>query len=279
MRTGKIARLPRQVRTEINQRLDEGEEAESILVWLNAKPFVQEMLNEHFQGAAISAQNLSEWRQGGFREWEFRREIIEQVCSTSDFAEDLEDEVITSELPGKLAALVAARYASLLGQWQGALHPEMAEEFYVLRALNKDIALLQKTLHLAHKQKREREKEIDEEEKLEMEEEKKRETAPFLARMHADTMAAALGGGEKNRLVADYLAASKYDQPLPPDYEERLQKLRTAEKPEKTEDPGKQPSIGVQSKLIKPSKGKMPKKGAANDVGDGPEEGPGKETA
>jgi hypothetical protein len=164
MRIGKIARLPRQVRTEINQCLDAGEEAESILAWLNQDPAVQEMLEEHFQGAAISAQNLSEWRQGGFREWEFRREIIEQACSTSDFAQDLEDEVITSELPGKLAALVAARYAALLSQWQGDLHPAIAEAFCVLRSLNKDIALLQKTLHLAQQQKRENEKAIDDEE-------------------------------------------------------------------------------------------------------------------
>jgi hypothetical protein len=279
MRIGKIARLPRQVRTEINQRLDNGEEAESILAWLNQDPAVQEMLEEHFQGAAISAQNLSEWRQGGFREWEFRREIIEQACSTSDFAQDLEDEVITSELPGKLAAVLAARYAALLSQWQGDLHPAIAEAFCVLRSLNKDIALLQKTLHLAQQQKRENEKAIDDEEKAEMEEEKKRETAPFLARIHADTMTEALGGGEKNRLVAEYLAASKYDRPLPPDYEERLQKLRSAEKSENAENRPNQPSVGVQSNLIKPSKGKMAKKGTAHEVGGGQEEAQKEESA
>ena len=274
MRIGKIARLPRHVRTEINQRLDNGEETESILGWLNEQPAVQEMLQEHFQGAAISAQNLSEWRQGGFREWEFRREIIEQACSTSDFAQDLEDEVITSELPGKLAAVLAARYAALLSQWQGDLHPAIAEAFCVLRSLNKDIALLQKTLHLAQKQKRENEKAIDDEEKAEMEEEKKGESAPIFARMYAQAMTAALGGGENGRLVAQLLAASKFNLPPPPDYKERLQKLRAAEKPENAEN---QPSIGVQSNLIKPSQGKMAKKGTAPEVVDRQEEVPGKE--
>jgi hypothetical protein len=242
-RNGKIARLPRQVRTEINQRLDDGQEAESILAWLNELPFTQEMLEEHFEGVPISAQNLSERRQGGFREWEFRREIIEQACSASDFADDLEDEVIASELAGRLAALLAARYAALLGRWNGDLTPDMADTICVLRGLNKDIALLQKTLHQAQKQKREQEKAVNDEDKFIMEEEKKRETAPINARFEAEAMELALGGGAKAKFIAQFLAASKYDLPPPRDYQEKLQKLASPRKAGKPQKPAK-PAFG-----------------------------------
>ena len=37
---------------------------------------VQESLKAKFDGVPVSKQNLSEWRQGGFREWQIRRELI-----------------------------------------------------------------------------------------------------------------------------------------------------------------------------------------------------------
>ena len=72
-RTGKIARIPNKIRTALNERLDNGEEAKSILAWLNDMPQADDVLRDHFKGALITEQNLSEWRQGGFREWAFRR--------------------------------------------------------------------------------------------------------------------------------------------------------------------------------------------------------------
>jgi hypothetical protein len=76
-RNGKIARLPGTIRDELNQRLENGEEAPPLLAWLNGLPEVQRSLKDHFDGAPVSKQNLSEWRQGGFREWQIREELIE----------------------------------------------------------------------------------------------------------------------------------------------------------------------------------------------------------
>ena len=69
-RKGKIARLPRYLREKLNRRLDDGEPGPQLLVWLNRCPDVQEVLEREFGGRAVSEQNLSEWRQGGFCEWQ-----------------------------------------------------------------------------------------------------------------------------------------------------------------------------------------------------------------
>ena len=66
---GKIARLPRPIRDELNQRLDNGETGNMILPWLNALPEVQAVLAAHFNAGAINHQNLTNWRQGGYLRW------------------------------------------------------------------------------------------------------------------------------------------------------------------------------------------------------------------
>ena len=68
-RKGKIARLPREIRAEINHRLERSEPSPKLLAWLNALPEVRRFIDHDFAGVPISKQNLSEWRQGGFREW------------------------------------------------------------------------------------------------------------------------------------------------------------------------------------------------------------------
>ncbi len=73
-RNGKTARLPLAFREQINIRLDDGEQAASLLAWLNAKPEVQALLVAEFAGHPVNAQNLSDWRQGGFAEWRWQRE-------------------------------------------------------------------------------------------------------------------------------------------------------------------------------------------------------------
>ena len=220
-RIGKIARLPRQIRTDLNHRLDDGQEGQPLLDWLNKLPLVEQMIDEQFDGVPISPQNLSEWRQGGFREWLLRQELIERACQTSDYADDLDDEIVSSQLAGKLAALLAARYAALLGRWHGDLTPDMADDICVLRGLNKDIALLQKTLQAAEKQACEREKRINDEEKWLLEEEKKRATAPIYAKLEAEALALSFGGDENAKKIAEYLIAVKHDLPPPPEYWDR----------------------------------------------------------
>lgn len=88
-RSGKIARLPHDLRTEVNTRLRNGETARQILAWLNSQPAAVAVWEREFEGAPASPQNLSEWRIGGYREWEERAQRVENLKTLSTFAHDL----------------------------------------------------------------------------------------------------------------------------------------------------------------------------------------------
>ncbi len=68
-RTGKIARLPRTIRHQLNHRLADGDTGPRLAAWLNSLPEVRHVLDRDFGGRPINEQNLSEWRQGGFEDW------------------------------------------------------------------------------------------------------------------------------------------------------------------------------------------------------------------
>lgn len=78
-RTGKIARLPRHIREELNVRMADGASGKSLVAWLNAQPEVREVLERDFAGRPILEQNLSEWRRGGHREWCAQRELADEL--------------------------------------------------------------------------------------------------------------------------------------------------------------------------------------------------------
>ena len=67
-RIGKIARLPHSIREQLNLKLHDGVPAKSILPWLNSLPEAKAILAD-FDNCPISKQNLSEWKQGGHRDW------------------------------------------------------------------------------------------------------------------------------------------------------------------------------------------------------------------
>jgi hypothetical protein len=68
-RHGKIARLPNDVREELNQRLFNGAMGPELLAWLNQLLAVKEVLSRFFAGAPVNKQNLSDWRHGGYQDW------------------------------------------------------------------------------------------------------------------------------------------------------------------------------------------------------------------
>jgi hypothetical protein len=108
-RKGKIARLPLAVREELNRRLDNGESGTSLRAWLHALPEVQAVLRAEFDGREINAQNLTEWRQGGYREWqatEEARALAEQLGRETLSGADKKHK----DLPEMLALSLGARY-------------------------------------------------------------------------------------------------------------------------------------------------------------------------
>ena len=68
-RTGKIARLPVEVREVLGDRLQAGEPAATLVNWLNSLLCVQKVLQQYFGSRLITEQNLSEWRSGGHQDW------------------------------------------------------------------------------------------------------------------------------------------------------------------------------------------------------------------
>jgi len=87
-RKGKIARLPRNIRDEVNRRMDNGEVGTQLLEWLNGLPEVKSVLDAHFEGRPITDQNLSEWKAGGFRQWRMERAEEERVAQIRDLAKE-----------------------------------------------------------------------------------------------------------------------------------------------------------------------------------------------
>ena len=64
-RNGKIARLPRDLRDELNRRLQDGKQGGPLLVWLNALPTVLAVLARDFGG--VRHQQTESVRMAGGR--------------------------------------------------------------------------------------------------------------------------------------------------------------------------------------------------------------------
>lgn len=88
-RQGKIARLPHRLRDQVNRRLLDGETSRTILQWLNAEDDAVAVWESLFEGAPANPQNLSEWRNGGYKEWLQRRQRSENLKTLSSYAVDL----------------------------------------------------------------------------------------------------------------------------------------------------------------------------------------------
>src|SRR5581483_2423024 len=94
-RTGKIARLPATLRHTLNKRLEDNEPSQRHVEWLNSLPETQQILDQLFEGRPISEQNLSAWKQGGFRDWQRCRRVGE--CTRAFFEE-------TAQVDAEIAA-------------------------------------------------------------------------------------------------------------------------------------------------------------------------------
>lgn len=92
-RLGKIARLPFKIRLQLNRRLENNEPAQRLVEWLNSRPEVWKILLTLFDGRPISKQNLSAWKQGGFRDWQRKQETRLAAREFLDEAAELEEEI------------------------------------------------------------------------------------------------------------------------------------------------------------------------------------------
>jgi hypothetical protein len=126
-RTGKIARCPEPVREELNQRLRAGQLGPQLLPWINAHPDVRTVLQEFFTGSPINAQNLSDWRSGGFVDWEEKQSRTHRIKELASFALKL-TQANGGQIAEGAAAIASGKILELLEAADGAIEPEQIGE-------------------------------------------------------------------------------------------------------------------------------------------------------
>jgi hypothetical protein len=141
-RTGKIARLPNEVREQLNHRLRDGESGRRLVEWLNSLPEVKTVLAAEFGGEPIQECNLSQYRKGGYQEWFCRQEALTEVRNLATEATGIQ-EVAPGALSDRLATWLAARYAVAAAKMDRS-GADDKEKWTLLRELGRDIVALRR---------------------------------------------------------------------------------------------------------------------------------------
>jgi hypothetical protein len=105
---GKIARLPADLREQLNQRLLDGQTGSQILPWLNELPPVKAILAAQFNGVPVNHENLSNWRHNGYQRWLRRKDRVSATKELCQHAAELDQAGNGTLAPGAAAATVAS---------------------------------------------------------------------------------------------------------------------------------------------------------------------------
>jgi hypothetical protein len=219
--TGKIARLPRNLRNELNQRLANGEKSGPILAWLNALPEVQAVLFSEFCGSQINKQNLSNWRKDGYQHWLKQQDRRDLARELTENAGELATDAEGVELANHFSTVLVAELAAAAREAQAEL-TDPAERCERLQEFLQTLARVRRQDYLAGKlaiarelraRDRAREKESDR-----LGKEFQREYGPIFKRSHMadlyaqpDFTSQALAGAQAEALLRE----AKPDAPQP----------------------------------------------------------------
>jgi hypothetical protein len=133
-RIGKIARLPRPVRNELNRRLDNGEFCAAIVERLNGLDEVQRALGIAHGGRPITEQNLSDWRNNGFQDWKRNQDACDWASQLACRAGHIADEAGLMPLSESVASIATLALGKRLQEITEAPLSDQTtrEEFLVL---------------------------------------------------------------------------------------------------------------------------------------------------
>jgi len=143
-RNGKIARLPPKILEELNLRLDAGEAAVALVDWLNSLPEVQALIASDFDGHRITAQNVSEWKNGGFRDWRVYQKVRHIVQTSSPDDPELK-QLLTGPLADKLSQWLTLRFAAAAESLSSLDHQDPEAELRILSELSGDVLALRRS--------------------------------------------------------------------------------------------------------------------------------------
>ena len=219
-RQGKIARLPKNIRDQLNLRLQDGEPGKQLADWLNELDKTKEILAELFGGRPINEQNLTEWKQGGYQDWLRDQETRERVQRLAERAQDLDDAADGLEISDRLASILAAKLAGAAQKLDEIADPK--ERWRKLQEILRELWRLRSEDHLGKRlqlQQEQWEHEIEnqnlENEKRFEKEEKDRLVNLFFAKHRQSLTADALGGGEYGKKWADWLVRVQHGLSMP----------------------------------------------------------------
>ncbi len=227
-RNGKIARLSKHLREEINRRLQNGEPAESILRWLNKQPECRKVMAELFDGRPISKHNLSEWKQGGYEDWLRKEECVVRVRAMMEQAEELEgqdegedgNEGEVPNIAGRLAAVLEMQLAEVTSQLDEIADPE--QRWKRTREILRELDRLRRGDHHAQRVALAQQKWDDERDQKEEEADREQKQAEkkwlldtFEAHRRLPLMANLMGGGNYGAKWAIWEMCVKQDLPMP----------------------------------------------------------------
>ena len=141
-RNGKIAQLPRDIRNQLNRRLQDGEPGTRLVEWLNSLPEVQTAQSPKSGENLLNEQDLSEWEQGGYRDWLAQQAALEQVRQLSADVAELKqagEGALTDTLAQFLSAQYVVAAKAAVRQAAGA-----AVDLKTLQVLCNDVAALRR---------------------------------------------------------------------------------------------------------------------------------------
>jgi len=155
--------LSKELRDDLNERLQNGEEAAPILEWLNGLEEVKSVLQLSFNGQPINEPNLSAWRHSGYEEWLLAEERLEMMFRLREEAASLKAELHEPNVGDWMGLLVGAEIAGL-SQKLLDKEPDPEKRWKQLCDMHKQISRLRQDEHRAIRtriQKKEWEKEND----------------------------------------------------------------------------------------------------------------------
>lgn len=140
-RKGKIARLPRAIRDELNQRLDNGEQGVRLVEWLNGLPEVKKVLESDFEARPITDGNLADWKNGGFLDWQAQQEARSLV---QELKADGRELAPADELAELFTTVLMTHYAAAVRRSNADTAEEPREQVKRLGKSLRDITRLRR---------------------------------------------------------------------------------------------------------------------------------------
>lgn len=149
-RYGKIARCPHHIREELNRRIDNNEPGARLVAWLNTLPEVKQVLDSDFERREISEQNLTEWKEHGYRRWQAQQRALATNHEVTANASELSAQS-GGAINESIATILATRFADALLASDGEITDEMRDqlrnEVKILRSISREIARLGRYQH------------------------------------------------------------------------------------------------------------------------------------